>query len=479
MVRKEATMNPTAAVDSASVGPVILIRTLILEAAGPAAQRPVIGNLSWIDLGSIAAILVLALLASTVLAAIAGRRARHSATATPGVAPRHLAAFAFGTPAQVFIWGCALYLAVAALLPRIAPPAAVSIFQNLFDAIARAGAFTIIVWLIYRLTHVLELWLTGWATHTQTRLDDLVLPLLGTSARVMLPVLGAILALPILELPERFAGFATRATSILFIGAVAAILFQATRAGEQALLRRYDLAAADNLRARTVYTQVRVIGKVIDVCIAFLTIACVLMLFAEVRQVGASLLASAGIVGIIAGIAAQKTLGNLFAGFQIALAQPMRQDDVVVVEGEWGRIEEITLTYVVIHIWDDRRLIVPLSYFIEKPFANWTRSSAQILGQVIIWVDYGFPVEEGRAVLKDIIEGSSRWDRRFWNLQVTDASERTMQLRVLATSTDSSTNFDLRCEIREKFIACIQARWPHALPQLRAQLARSDKPAAI
>jgi hypothetical protein len=153
----------------------------------------------------------------------------------------------------------------------------------------------------------------------------------------------------------------------------------------------------------------------------------------------------------------------------------MRQDDVVVVEGEWGRIEEITLTYVVIHIWDDRRLIVPLSYFIEKPFANWTRSSAQILGQVIVWVDYSFPVEEGRGVLKDIIESSSRWDRRFWNLQVTDASERTLQLRVLATSTDSATNFDLRCEIREKFIACIQTRWPHALPQLRAQLARAEK----
>ena len=247
------------------------------------------------------------------------------------------------------------------------------------------------------------------------------------------------------------------------------MLLQATRAGEQALLHRYDLAAADNLRARTVYTQVRVIGKVIDVGIGLLTVASMLMLFTEVRQVGASLLASAGVVGIIAGIAAQKTIGNLFAGFQIALAQPMRQDDVVVVEGEWGRIEEITLTYVVIHIWDDRRLVVPLSYFIEKPFANWTRTSAQILGQVIVWVDYGFPVDEARTVLKGIIEASPRWDRRFWNLQVTDTSERTMQLRVLATSADSSTNFDLRCEIREKFIACIQERWPQALPRLRGE----------
>ncbi|HEY4342297.1 MAG TPA: mechanosensitive ion channel domain-containing protein [Steroidobacteraceae bacterium] len=466
-------MNTAAAVGSASAGPVMLIRTLVLQIAGPAAQRNIAGPLSGVDLGSLAMILVPALILSAVLAAISRNQARVSATRSPGVAPRHRAAFAFGTPAQVFVWGCALYLSLAVLLPRLAPAAAVSIFQTLFDSIARVGVFAIIVWLIYRLTRVLEMRLTGWATHTASKLDDLILPLMGTSARVMLPVLGAILALPILELPERFAAVASRATSILFIGAVATILFQATRAGEQALLRRYDLAATDNLRARTVYTQVRVIGKVIDVCIAFVTVACVLMLFTEVRQVGASLLASAGIVGIISGIAAQKTLGNLFAGFQIALAQPMRQDDVVVVDGEWGRVEEITLTYVVIHIWDDRRLIVPLSYFIEKPFANWTRSSAQILGQVIVWVDYTFPVEEGRGVLKDIIESSARWDRRFWNLQVTDASEQTMQLRVLATSADSSTNFDLRCEIREKFIAHIQARWPHALPQWRGQLARS------
>ncbi|HEX3835383.1 MAG TPA: mechanosensitive ion channel domain-containing protein [Steroidobacteraceae bacterium] len=472
-------MNTTAAVDSASAGPVILIRALILDVAGPAAQRPVIGSFSALDLGSIVVILVLAALVSTALAILARQRARHGATTTRAAPLRHLAAFALGTPAQVFVGGCALYLSLGVLLPHIAPPAAISLFQTLFDSLARVGAFAIIVWLIYRLTHVLESWLSGWAARTQTRIDDLVLPLLGRSARVMLPVLGAILMLPILELPERFAGIASRATSIVFIGAVAAVLLQATRTGEQALLRRYDLAATDNLRARTVYTQVRVIGKVIDVGIALVTIACVLMLFAEVRQVGASLLASAGVVGIIAGIAAQKTLGNLFAGFQIALAQPMRQDDVVVVEGEWGRIEEITLTYVVIHIWDDRRLIVPLSYFIEKPFANWTRSSAQILGQVIVWVDYSFPVEEGRGVLKDIIESSSRWDRRFWNLQVTDTSERTMQLRVLATSTDSATNFDLRCEIREKFIACIQTRWPHALPQWRAQLARGAESAPL
>jgi small-conductance mechanosensitive channel len=197
------------------------------------------------------------------------------------------------------------------------------------------------------------------------------------------------------------------------------------------------------------------------------------MLFQEVRHVGTSLLASAGIVGIIAGLAAQKTLANVIAGFQIALAQPVRQDDVVVVEGEWGRVEDITLTYVIVHIWDDRRLVLPLTYFIEKPFQNWTRTSAAITGSVLLWVDYSFDVEEGRQVLKRIIESSPLWDKRFWNLQVSDATDKTIQLRVLATSADSSKSWDLRCEIREKFIDYIQKHQPEKLPKLRAFLTES------
>ena len=194
------------------------------------------------------------------------------------------------------------------------------------------------------------------------------------------------------------------------------------------------------------------------------------MLFQEVRHLGTSLLASAGIVGIIAGIAAQKTLSNLFAGFQIALAQPVRQDDVVVVEGEWGRVEEITLSYIVVHIWDDRRLVLPLSYFIEKPFQNWTRTSAAITGSVFVWMDYSFPVEIGRQALKAIIESNPLWDKRFWNLQVSDARENAIQLRILATSSDSSRSWDLRCDIREQFVAYVQSNHPDALPRLRAEV---------
>jgi small-conductance mechanosensitive channel len=160
----------------------------------------------------------------------------------------------------------------------------------------------------------------------------------------------------------------------------------------------------------------------------------------------------------------------VLAGFQIALAQPVRVDDVVIVEGEWGRVEEITLTFVVVHIWDDRRLVLPLGYFIEKPFQNWTRTSAQLLGSVFVWVDYTFPVDQGRAALKTIIEASRLWDRRFWNLQVSDADAKSMQLRVLATAANSSDSWDLRCEIREKLIAYIREHHPESLPRLRTEV---------
>ena len=209
-----------------------------------------------------------------------------------------------------------------------------------------------------------------------------MVPLLGRSLRVIVPVVGIILALPLIGLPPEYSGVLAKGSSILLIGTVAWILFQAVHLGEQAVLAKYDITAADNLQARKVYTQVHVLSKTLYVIIAIFTAASILMLFEEVRRFGTSLLASAGVIGIIAGFAAQRTIANLFAGFQVAMTQPIRLDDVVIVEGEWGRIEEITLTYVVIHIWDERRLIVPLSHFIEKPFQNWTRVSAELLGSV-------------------------------------------------------------------------------------------------
>ena len=222
--------------------------------------------------------------------------------------------------------------------------------------------------------------------------------------------------------------------------------------------------------ARKVHTQVSILRRILSVGIIILALGAVLMHFDSFRQLGTGLLASAGVVGIIIGFAAQRTLGNLLAGFQIAITQPIRVDDVVVVEGEWGRIEEITLTYVVVRIWDLRRLVLPISYFIETPFQNWTRTSASILGTVFLHVDYTVPVDAVRTELQRLLEASSYWDGEVWRLHVTDTSERTVELRALMSAADSADAFELRAEIREKLIAFLQRTYPDALPRIRAEV---------
>jgi small-conductance mechanosensitive channel len=283
--------------------------------------------------------------------------------------------------------------------------------------------------------------------------------------------MGIILELPALDLSPEYAGIASKLTSIALVLAVAGFLSRSVTVLVDTSLLRFDLTAENNLEARKASTRFQLIARVLYVVIGIFAISAILMMFDEVRHIGASLLASAGLAGIVVGFAAQKTLANLFAGFQLAFSQPVRQDDVVVVEGEWGRVEEITLTFVIVRIWDDRRLVLPLSYFIDKPFQNWTRSSSEITGSVLFWVDYSFPVTKGRTALKEIIESSPLWDKRFWNLQVSDTSERSLQLRVLATSANSSMSWDLRCEIREKFTAFIQLHYPQCLPTIRASVA--------
>ncbi len=201
-----------------------------------------------------------------------------------------------------------------------------------------------------------------------------------------------------------------------------------------------------------------------------LTVAFVLMTFERVRQLGAGLLASAGVAGIVLGFAAQKSLATILAGIQIALTQPIRVEDVVIVEGEWGTIEEITLTYVVVRIWDMRRLIVPIHYFIEKPFQNWTRVSADILGTVNLYLDYSVPVEALREEFKRILDASDYWDGETWGVQVTDSTDKTMTVRPLMSAKNSGDAWNLRCEVREKLIAFVRENYPDALPRIRAEV---------
>jgi hypothetical protein len=204
-----------------------------------------------------------------------------------------------------------------------------------------------------------------------------------------------------------------------------------------------------------------------------------MMTFPRIQQLGAGLLASAGVAGLVVGVAARPLLENLIAGVQIGVTQPIRLDDVVIVEGEWGRIAEINSTYVIVHIWDDRRLVVPLNYFNTQPFQNWTRTGGELLGTAFFNVDYTFSVEEGRQALKRILDESGIWDGRAWGLQVTDSKEHTLELRALMSAPDASTAWDLRCYVREKFVAFLQQSYPNCLPKTRAVLGDNGKKEGI
>jgi small-conductance mechanosensitive channel len=344
------------------------------------------------------------------------------------------------------------------------------------DWLRGLGTLLGLAWLLNRVARTLEGVLRSFSSRTDAGWDDELLPFAGRALRIILPMIAIILGTPALEVSPDAQGVIQNAVSLLLVGAVGYILIQFVNAMARVLLGRYRLDVADNRRARSVYTQITVLRKMAIAVIALFAIASMLMVFQPVRQLGTAMLASAGVAGIVIGFAAQKSLATLLAGFQIALTQPIRIDDVVIVEGEWGRIEEITLTYVVVRIWDLRRLIVPITYFIEQPFQNWTRVSADILGTVFLYVDYNVPVEAVRKELTRLLEASPLWDRKVNVLQVTDSKEGSVELRALASASDAGRAFDLRCELREKLVAFIQQNYPESLPRLRASLSQQSGP---
>ncbi len=431
----------------------------------------VFGPINRIDLGEILGIVLCTLIASGLVAYLLRRQLRNSGGAT---AWRNHLVRAVRGPILLLIGMAGLYVAVASVALKLFHTAALAPLQVSGNKIFSVVVFIAIVWLFFRLTHALEAGMTPWKAKNRNMFTELLVPMIGKPLRILLPVLAVILGIPLLGLPPEYAAIAAKVSGILLIVAMGFIFVQIVISGEQFVLMKYNIHAADNLRARKIYTQVQILGKTLYFIISVFVIASILMLFREVRQFGTSILASAGVIGIIVGFAAQKTIANLFAGFQLALAQPIRLDDVVIVDGEWGNIEEITLTYVVVKIWDQRRLIVPLSYFIDKPFQNWTHSTSQLMGAVLVWVDYSLPLDAARAALKEIIENHPLWDKRFWNLQVTKAAEQAMQIRVLATSADSSQLWTLRCDIREKFIVFIQKNYPQCMPRFRAEISDTE-----
>jgi small-conductance mechanosensitive channel len=238
---------------------------------------------------------------------------------------------------------------------------------------------------------------------------------------------------------------------------------------QNAILRRYDLSAENNISARRVHTQFQLFRRILITFVVIVDIGALLWTFNDPRiwHYGSGLLASAGIASIIVATAAKSTVANLLAGLQIAITEPIRIDDVVVVQGEWGRVEEINSAYVVVRIWDLRRLVIPLNYFIENSFQNWTRQSSDIMGTAFLYVDYTVPVEDLRTQLNTIVHASPLWDQKVCGLQVTNLSDRSMEIRCLMSSRNSSENFDLRCHVREKMMAWIQKNHPSAFPTAR------------
>ncbi|WP_223271829.1 mechanosensitive ion channel family protein [Algoriphagus ratkowskyi] len=239
-------------------------------------------------------------------------------------------------------------------------------------------------------------------------------------------------------------------------------------------IKQYDISKEDNLKARKVLTQINMLVKIGNFLIVLLAIGLILISFESVRKVGVGFFASAGIAGIIIGFSAQKAIGTLIAGIQIAFTQPFRLEDAVVVEGEWGWIEEINLNYIVVRIWDLRRLVLPTTYFLETPFQNWTRTSADLLGSVFLYTDYTIPFEELRKELDRILETTPLWDKKVKVLQVSDAKEHTVETRILVSAKNSPTAWDLRVFVREKMIEFIQKNYPESLPKTRVEMIQKD-----
>lgn len=373
-------------------------------------------------------------------------------------------------PLAFLIWVNGLYFLAATLIADLE--------QYQFSATALAalewwqglGTLVGITWLLGRIGVTTDEGLRKIAARHDNDWSEILIPFAGRAVRWVLPLMAILMGAPALAVSSRTEAIVKDATSILIIATLAYLGLQLIHVGTSLILQRQQLSVSDNRRARAIYTQVTMLRKIVTSVVILIAVASMLMVFESVRHFGTAIIASAGVAGIILGFAAQKSIATLLAGIQIALTQPIRIDDVVIVEGEWGRIEEITLTYVVVCIWDWRRLVLPISYFIEKPFQNWTRTSAEVIGSVFLYVDYNVPLAPLRAELERILDGSQLWDGKVCALQVTDTKQHTVEVRVIVSARDAGQAFDLRCDLREKLIGFLQKNHPDSLPRIRASL---------
>ncbi|HEX4029799.1 MAG TPA: mechanosensitive ion channel family protein [Terracidiphilus sp.] len=290
-------------------------------------------------------------------------------------------------------------------------------------------------------------------------------------SRWIFPLVGVLAVLPGLPLPPLAMSAMEHIAGLGLIACIAWLGILLIEIASDMLSGRYRIDVADNLQARRIQTQFQVVRRISVMLVSVVAVSLMLMTFPAIKHIGMSILASAGLASLVVGLAMKDTLSNLIAGVQIAFAQPFRVEDVVVVEGEWGWIEEIGTMYVVVRIWDLRRLVVPLSYFLDHSFQNWTRNSADLLGYTYVYTDYTVPVDAVRDELKRICAASPLWGGKVCAIQVSDSDRYSMQLRALMDTRDSSDAWDLRCLVREKLIDFLQKNYPDSLPRYRGDLA--------
>lgn len=335
-------------------------------------------------------------------------------------------------------------------------------------------AWVLIAILIGLALHRITCWaLSRWAARSHSWLAGAVVRRTERPAAYVFPLVAIIVTMQFIVLPESWAASAVHVSGIFTIAAMGWSLIALIGLWGDIVIGRHRPDVADNLLARQLGTRVEILTRVGVTLVVTVTIGMILMTFPEIRAIGTTLLASAGLAGVVAGLAARPLFENVIAGIQLALTQPMRIDDVVIVERQFGRVEEIHSTYIVVKLWDLRRMVVPLTYFINTPFENWTRRTANLIGDVLFYADYAVDVEALRAELPRILAAAPQWHGNVQNLQVVDATERAVQLRALVSARNSDELWDLRCFVRERLIAFIGEHQPGALPRVRVDVPAS------
>jgi small-conductance mechanosensitive channel len=342
--------------------------------------------------------------------------------------------------------------------------------QTQWDGVILAASIAIAI-VAGVIVHRLLYWaLARMAKRRHSAFTDALIRRTCRPAAYILPLLAILATVPNLVLPESWSTTVLRVTGLLTIGGIAWTVITTIQLYSDVIIARHRVDVEDNLFARQLGTRVDILTRATVIVVIIVALGMELMTFPEVRTIGTTLLASAGLAGIVVGLAARPLFENLVAGIQLALTQPIRLDDVVVIETQFGRIEEIHSTYVVVRLWDLRRLVVPLTYFISTPFENWTRRTANLMGEVYVFADWTLDIAALRAEIPKIVARSPLWDKQFQNLQVTEVTDRAVQIRALVTARNSGDLFDLRCFVREEIVAYIRDHQPNAMPKLRVEL---------